>query len=80
MSPNWNVTVKLNDGTDTVDADLSDKVKKQYVLQLRKWVKTKNKSLKRVCGMNVCLVHIYVFLNIIPVIWDLFQAERIKIN
>lgn len=28
MSPNWNVTVKLNDGTDTVDADLSDKVKK----------------------------------------------------
>ena len=29
MSPNWNVTVKLNDGTDTVDADLSDKVKKK---------------------------------------------------
>lgn len=32
MSPNWNVTVKLNDGTDTVDADLSDKVKKLSVL------------------------------------------------
>ena len=26
-SPNWNVIVKLNDGTGTVDADLSEKVK-----------------------------------------------------
>ena len=70
MSPNWNVTVKLNDGTDTVDADLSDKVKKkQNVLQLlRKLVTTKNNSLKRFCGVNVSLVHNYVFLNLIPLI------------
>lgn len=26
LSPNWNVVVWLNDGTDTVDADLSEKV------------------------------------------------------
>ncbi|XP_029193551.2 recQ-mediated genome instability protein 1-like isoform X1 [Acropora millepora] len=26
LSPNWNVIVRLNDGTDTVDADLSEKV------------------------------------------------------
>lgn len=44
------------------------RLKKQYVLQLRKWVTTKNKSLKRFCGVNVSLVHNYVFLNLIPVI------------
>lgn len=41
MSPNWNVTVKLNDGTDTVDADLSDKVKKKICFTVEKMSENK---------------------------------------
>ncbi|XP_068698702.1 recQ-mediated genome instability protein 1-like [Montipora foliosa] len=53
LSPNWNVVVKLNDGTDTVDADLSEKVLTEllefpvdeYRREMQEAVSTRNTAL-----------------------------------